>query len=237
MEAIMNEMKSTLESILYRVVKNSAASLQTGTTVYSAIVELKETYNITDIAKRMASEGCVMKESAIRLVLTEFADLVGTLVAEGRAVNIGGLVRFVPTIRGTFESPTAPWDASKNHVLVNAMAGNKLRQAAKESSAVRTTVLPPPPPPLVPPPVPDPTRSSVPPLAPAASLSYPKVATRTVGATVCRVHPRRKHKAVPEEPYVRTRGDDEKGAFGSSQECSSGKIKKLAFRVEEVLLL
>ncbi|MEG1552940.1 MAG: hypothetical protein RR417_05230, partial [Kiritimatiellia bacterium] len=115
--------------------------------------------------------------------------------------------------------------------LVNAMAGSKLRQAAKESSAVRTTALPPPPPPLVPP------RSSVPSPSPAASLSYPKVATRTVGATVCRVHPRRKHKAVPEEPYVRTRGDDEKGAFGSSQECSSGKIKKLAFRVEEVLLL
>ncbi|MEG1932994.1 MAG: DNA-binding domain-containing protein [Kiritimatiellia bacterium] len=178
MEAIMNEMKSTLESILYRVVKNSAASLQTGTTVYSAIVELKETYNITDIAKRMASEGCVMKESAIRLVLTEFADLVGTLVAEGRAVNIGGLVRFVPTIRGTFESPTAPWDASKNHVLVNAMAGSKLRQAAKESSAVRTTALSPPPPPLVPP------RSSVPPLAPTISLSCQNGATRTVSAIV-----------------------------------------------------
>ncbi|MEG2725067.1 MAG: DNA-binding domain-containing protein, partial [Kiritimatiellia bacterium] len=167
-----------------------------------AIVELKETYNITDIAKRMASEGCVMKESAIRLVLTEFADLVGTLVAEGRAVNIGGLVRFVPTIRGTFESPTAPWDASKNHVLVNAMAGNKLRQAAKESSAVRTTALPPPPPAPVPPSVPPlappvSPRSSVPPLAPTTSFSYPKGATRTVGATVCRVHPRRKRKAVP----------------------------------------
>ena len=82
-----------LHNINYRVVENSAASYSKGSTVYSGQVLVKETYGLTDVARRMVAEGCAVKESTIRLVLSEFAGMVAELVSEGRAVNISGLVR------------------------------------------------------------------------------------------------------------------------------------------------
>lgn len=90
-----------LHNINYRVVENSAASYSKGSTVYSGQVLVKETYGLSDVARRMVAEGCAVKESTIRLVLSEFAGMVAELVAEGRAVNISGLVRFAPAVRGT----------------------------------------------------------------------------------------------------------------------------------------
>ncbi|MEG2415116.1 MAG: DNA-binding domain-containing protein [Kiritimatiellia bacterium] len=138
MADIINDTKPAIESINYRVVRNGAISQKQGKDVFSGVVDLKETYNITDLAKRMVSEGCAVKNPTIRMVLTDFAELVGKLTAEGRAINIGGVVRFAPSVRGTFGSQNAAWDATKNRVFVNATAGSKLRMAATSSTVVRT---------------------------------------------------------------------------------------------------
>lgn len=130
-----------LHNINYRVVENSAASYSKGSTVYSGQVLVKETYGLSDVARRMVAEGCAVKESTIRLVLSEFAGMVAELVAEGRAVNISGLVRFAPAVRGTFADAAAPWDPAQHRLVVNATVGSRLREAASASAVRRLDEL------------------------------------------------------------------------------------------------
>lgn len=124
-------------SIRYKVMRNGGASKAAGKDVYTASVISKETYGTKEIAARMVKEGCAVKAATIRLVINEFAELVGALVSEGRSVNIGGVVRFTPGIRGTFETIDSAWDASKNAIVVNACSGNRMRAAAALSGVTR----------------------------------------------------------------------------------------------------
>lgn len=128
-------------SVQYKVVRNGGASKLAGKDVYTARVVAKETYGTVQVADRMVAEGCLAKASTISLVLTDFANLIGKLVAEGRAVNIGGVVRFTPTIRGTFETADSAWDAAKNSITVKACAGNRMRVAAALSGVTRVDAL------------------------------------------------------------------------------------------------
>ncbi len=136
-EIVTSTEDQTLESVQYRVELNPAATRQAGRPIYTGRVALKETYSTRDVAERMVAEGCAVKSSTVRLVLTEFAELVGKLTREGRAVNIGGVVRFAPAVRGTFASEDAAWDASKNAVVVNASVGSRMRVAAVNSNVQR----------------------------------------------------------------------------------------------------
>ncbi len=138
MADVMIETTPAIESVNYRVVENPVASRTAGKPVYTGVVEVKETYNTADVAKRMVAEGCPVKGSTVLLVLNEFADMLAKLTAEGRAVNINGLVRFAPVIRGTFESAEAPWNTTANALRVTASVGSRLRYAASTSSVVRT---------------------------------------------------------------------------------------------------
>lgn len=124
-------------SVQYKVVRNGAASKIAGRDIYTAMVITKETYGTKELAARMVSEGCAVKASTIRLVLSEFAELIGKLVAEGRSVNIGGVVRFFPGIRGTFDSIDSAWNATKNTIVVNAATGARMRTAAATSGVTR----------------------------------------------------------------------------------------------------
>lgn len=137
MAKMMNETESNLGNIPYYLKENGAASKAKGTPVYTAVVPAKETYAIADVAERMAAEGCAVRPATITLVLSEFAELVAKLMAEGRAVNIGGVVRFAPAIRGTFASEKEAFDPARHHVVVNATVGNRLRAAAAESEVRR----------------------------------------------------------------------------------------------------
>ncbi len=137
MSQIVTESESTLGSIPYYIVENGAATKAKGTPVYTAVVATKESYGIGDVANRMAAEGCAVRPATISLVLSDFAELVAKLVAEGRAVNIGGVVRFAPAIRGTFASEAAAFDPAQHQVVVNATIGTRLRAAASTSSVQR----------------------------------------------------------------------------------------------------
>lgn len=124
-------------NVHYKLTRHGVASRKAGRDIYTASVLIKETYGIEEVAKRMVANRCAVKESTIRLVLQDFADLVGELTAEGRAVNIGGVVRFMPTICGTFDSPDAPWDPKKHAVMVRACSGKTMRRAAAKSPVTR----------------------------------------------------------------------------------------------------
>lgn len=137
MDDIVINSEGDLKSVAYRLVRNEMASQKAGAETYVGQVEVKETYGLQDVAEQMVKEGCAVKQSTIRLVLSEFAEMVAGLVAAGRAVNIGGLVRFAPAVRGTFASEDAAWDPSKNKVVVNATVGSRLRTAAASSSVRR----------------------------------------------------------------------------------------------------
>lgn len=110
---------SDADRVLYKLIRHTAASARAGKDTYIAQVLIKETYGLMDIAKRMENEGCLLKANTVALVLHEFAELVTKLVAEGRAVNIKGLMRLAPSIRGTF-TDDAVWNPEKNTLVVNA---------------------------------------------------------------------------------------------------------------------
>lgn len=136
-DILIDQQPDTLHTIPYKLIKNAVASKKAGRDVYTASVLIKETCGTREIADRMVQEGCAVKASTIRLVLSEFADLVSKLASEGRAVNIGGVVRFMPTICGTFDSPDAPWDPQKHTIAVRACSAKKMRQSMTETSATR----------------------------------------------------------------------------------------------------
>lgn len=141
MDDIVINSEGDLKSVAYRLVRNEMASQKSGTDTYVGQVEVKETYGLQDVAEQMVKEGCAVKKSTIRLVLSEFAEMVAGLVSAGRAVNIGGLVRFAPAVRGTFASEDAAWDPAKNKVVVNATVGSRLRSAAASSSVRRLSLV------------------------------------------------------------------------------------------------
>lgn len=124
-------------SIQYKIIRNGAASKNKGRDVYSALVIPRETYGTLQIADRMANEGCTVKASSIRMVLDELVTLITQLVSEGRAVNIGGLIRFMPSIRGNFDSPDEPLDPKKHEILINACSGKRMRARAAKSPTSR----------------------------------------------------------------------------------------------------
>lgn len=137
MADIVIEKGSNLANVEYRLVPNKMAAESERGDKYVAQVCVKETYCLDDVAKRMVAEGCAVKASTIRLVVDEFAQMVAQLVAEGRAVNVNGLVRFAPAIRGTFAEADSAWDAAKNAVVVNASVGSRMRGAASASAVLR----------------------------------------------------------------------------------------------------
>ncbi len=136
-----NIMATTIKTVNYHLIANPGASRLAQKEVYTARVNIKESYNLAAISERMVAEGCLANASAIELVIKDFATLVAKLVSEGRSVNIEGLVRFAPSIRGTFDSPDAAWNAATNHLVVNATSGARMRLAAAKSSVQRIAAI------------------------------------------------------------------------------------------------
>ncbi len=139
-DIIINETANP-NTIRYRVVLNPVASKAAERDIYTGVAEVKEILALSHVMKRMAERGCAAKKSTIQLVLNDFAEVVSDLVAEGYAVNIPGLVRFSPAIRGTFASEDAPWQATENQVIVNASIGGRMRKVAAKSSVQRIGLI------------------------------------------------------------------------------------------------
>lgn len=116
----------TFGSIRYKLVRNGAASKKAGRDIFSASILNKEAYGVQEIAERLASGGTLLRKSAIKAVLEELGDLIPALVAEGRTVNLGHFVRFMPAIQGTFEDPDEPFNPRKHTLLLKACSSRKM---------------------------------------------------------------------------------------------------------------
>ncbi len=131
---------SEVGCIEYCLDRQEVVSLNKGRPVYSARVVEKEVYYLDDTIERMLASGCVVSESVVRLVLKEYFKMVETLVKQGRAVSIPGMVRFAPAIRGTFDSPEEDFDPKKHKIVVNATISKNLHKVAADSPTRRIEV-------------------------------------------------------------------------------------------------
>lgn len=133
----VSDSNEDFKRIHYKLQYCPLASRKAGRDVYSGAVIKKETCGTVQLAKRLASQNPLIKESHIRMLISDLANLIGDLVSEGRAVNIGGVVRFMPVIHGTFDSPDEPWNPEKHKVLVNACVGSRMRKILEKSAVSR----------------------------------------------------------------------------------------------------
>ncbi len=126
MDSLQLNLGSASRPIQYQVHRNAAASKNLGQDVFSARVVTSETVSLAEIAKTMVANGSPYGETHIVSVLTDMANTCTALLCGGRAVDLGGLVRLRPSIRGTFESEEAT--VGPGHTLrVKASVGSKLR--------------------------------------------------------------------------------------------------------------
>ncbi len=131
---------SEVSCVEYCVEEHKAASMKKGRKVYMARVMEKEVYYLEDTIERMRASGCIAQESTIKMVLEDYFKMVKLLVAEGRAVAIPEIVRFAPTIRGTFDSEDESFDPKKHKVVVQATVSKKLLATASGSPTRRVEV-------------------------------------------------------------------------------------------------
>lgn len=136
-EFFVENEERTYGRVHYKLIRHGSLSKQKRRDVYVASVLKKETYGTVQLAKELEARNPLLSERLVRLMIGEMADLIGKVVSEGRMVNIGGVVRFMPVIHGTFDSPDEPLDPAKHKILIKACSGLRMRKAAAESPATR----------------------------------------------------------------------------------------------------
>ncbi len=120
---------SNASSIHYGTFRNQLASQKAGKEMNVARVYTHKTYTLKELAAELKARGVSLTRGTIFYVLQELADLMQDLLAEGNAINLGGIVRLTPVIRGVFEEGEA-FDESKHAIVVSASAGKVVRGAA-----------------------------------------------------------------------------------------------------------
>ncbi len=125
---------SSASSIQYGTFRNQLASQKAGEERNVAHVYTHKTYTLKELASALKARGVSLTRGTIFYVLQELADLMQDLLAEGNAINLGGIVRLFPTIRGTFKDGEA-FDDAKHAIVVRAAAGKVVRGAASAGPA------------------------------------------------------------------------------------------------------
>lgn len=134
---LSSENESTVDVVQYKLQLNPLASSKAGRNIYNGVVIKKETYGTRQLTERMVNEQTPLNASTIRMVIDDLANLIAKLASEGRAINLGGVIRIMPVIHGTFDSLDEPWNPKKHKVRISACAGTKLRNAAVLSPVMR----------------------------------------------------------------------------------------------------
>ncbi len=125
---------SSASSINYSTYHNDLASQKAGASRSVARVYTHKTYTLKELAGELKARGVSLTRGTIFYVLQELADLMQDLLAQGNAINLGGIVRLFPVIRGVFEDGET-FDDSKHAIVVRASAGKVVRGAASAGPA------------------------------------------------------------------------------------------------------
>ncbi|WP_309397105.1 DNA-binding domain-containing protein [Cerasicoccus maritimus] len=129
-------------SIKYKLLPNAL----TNDGSYAASMRLGDPFDLEAIIADMDERGTTVAESETRAVLIEFLRVIKRQVLAGKRVNLGGLVRLFPSIRGVFLGPDDAYDESRHELVLHAVADrsllNGLRDAAEVEKLTEPGVLP-----------------------------------------------------------------------------------------------
>jgi hypothetical protein len=135
---MLNADNGATSAIKYEVVKNHALSKVKGVNKFYARV-MASSKSLREVADTMVREGCKYEPGEVVAILEKFADVTTRLLQEGHSVNVGSLVHFRPSIRGTFESVDDSFSKADHRLVVTASIGSALRNAVANATVVRVT--------------------------------------------------------------------------------------------------
>ena len=137
-----------MKSIKYNLVEASMPTLA-DKGKYLAQVQLRGSLGFDEMADRILAQGSCVTKPDILAVFENLAMALETAVLEGYRVNFGGVFDMFPSVRGTFDDITAPFDASVHSTDVRARCGARIRSTVMANAAVERVYLPKPAPTLL----------------------------------------------------------------------------------------
>ena len=104
--------------------------------IYAAHVEITGSADMHAIAERIIEQGSTVTSADILAVLEDTIKACEALLLEGYNVNLGGLVRLQPTIKGKFNGLNDKFDPARHQVDVGATPGARVRKTIRENAKV-----------------------------------------------------------------------------------------------------
>lgn len=81
--------------------------------------------SLKQLSETMVREGSKYSESEIHSILTHFFETIRNCLREGKTVNVGGVLRLSPSIRGRFENDEDEFDPKRHKLRVNSVLGHE----------------------------------------------------------------------------------------------------------------
>lgn len=107
-----------------------------GDGAYAASMRLDNPLDLDAIIAEMDERGTTVAESEARAVLIELLRVIKRQVLAGKRINLGGLVRLFPTIRGSFTGPDDAFDPARHQLVLNAVADRALHDELRAAGVV-----------------------------------------------------------------------------------------------------
>ncbi len=119
---------SATGTIKYKTRRNNLASQKAGEARDVAQVQIGKTYNLQMLADEIDKRNGLANRATIIYVLQEMADVLRTVLVNGDAADLGGLVTLKPSIRGTMLAD-GTFTEDTNTLAVTATVGPVLKDA------------------------------------------------------------------------------------------------------------
>ncbi len=103
---------------------------------YTAQVKHSNTIYLADLIDKVAARKTAIGKGDIASTIETLCEVIETEVTEGNTVHLGGIARFWATIKGTFETPSSPYDPADHSVSVAAAAESRLRKEVADNTSV-----------------------------------------------------------------------------------------------------
>lgn len=80
--------------------------------------------SLKQLSERMVREGSKYSEFEIHSILTHFFETIGHCLREGKTINVGGMLRLSPSIRGRFVDEEDVFDSKRHKLRVKSALGH-----------------------------------------------------------------------------------------------------------------
>jgi hypothetical protein len=103
---------------------------------YCGVVEISGSADGDDLVQDIIDQGSTVTRADILAVTANLKLALQRRLEMGQRVNYFGVVDCFPRIKGVFNGPTDPWDASRHRVDVGCNPGSDLREAVRVEATV-----------------------------------------------------------------------------------------------------